>query len=335
MAPLRRLFFESFTVAAAALKQQVERPSDEPRKMPAVERSARWDALRLKFPGLDWESDSELEPAHSLVDLCFSMCEENVVKYVPWDACVRRDQELVLQRRDRHFATDSSGSLKERATTPALKADVSSDLRLELALTRRGAALHMAQVCSFDVHGKLIQRLLRERLREAPPGYSSTSLEQLLRADREIFRLISTECRTGLRPDNTGELPVDKAMLAALCNPSVSVLLLPLPGGAAKRPSDGAAGSGSKRRRGAQPSSGIHPASKGGKASGKGGKRGPRMPLKLQGMSSHDAAGSPICYNFNLEGCQGALAGASCAKGRHVCCRPNCWGDHPLSKCTR
>ena len=96
MPPLRRLFFESFTVAAAALKQQVEGPTEEPRKIPAIERVARWESLKAKFPGLDWESDQELEPAHSLVDLCFSMAEENVVRYIPWEPCVRHGQGLAL-----------------------------------------------------------------------------------------------------------------------------------------------------------------------------------------------------------------------------------------------
>ena len=236
-------------------------------------------------------------------------------------------------KRDKHFATDSSGALKERATTPSLRADVSSDLRLELALTRRGAALHMAQVCSFDVHGKLIQRLLREHLREPPAGFTSPSLDQLMRADKEMFKIVAADCRAGLRPDLRGELPFDKALMSALFNPTVSFMLLPLPG-ATKRHTDNAGPSSNKRRRTQPaPSSSQAASSKGGKGSGgKGGKRGPRMPAKLQGMSSHDPSGAAICYNFDLDGCPHAAIGASCSKGKHICCRPQCFGYHPLSK---
>jgi hypothetical protein len=55
----------------------------------------------------------------------------------------------------------------------------------------------------------------------------------------------------------------------------------------------------------------------GSKKSGK----GPRMPLELVGMSSSTPQGSPICFNFNLDGCK---PGERCPKGFHVCCRPGC-----------
>ena len=61
-----------------------------------------------------------------------------------------------------------------------------------------------------------------------------------------------------------------------------------------------------------------------GEAAGKegGGKR-PRMPQEHIGMENAVNAG-PICFAFNLAGCDKALPGAKCQHGWHVCAKPNC-----------
>ena len=67
----------------------------------------------------------------------------------------------------------------------------------------------------------------------------------------------------------------------------------------------------------------------GGKPGGKGGGKGAgkprapvRMPQKLIGMNPSTEAGEPICFNFNLDGCQGAEDGQKCEKGWHVKMKP-------------
>ena len=69
---------------------------------------------------------------------------------------------------------------------------------------------------------------------------------------------------------------------------------------------------------------------KGGQGKGK----GPNMPKELVGMAHQDEQGKRICYGFNMSvGCKDASPGASCQRGRHVCCKPQCHGSHSLREC--
>ena len=64
--------------------------------------------------------------------------------------------------------------------------------------------------------------------------------------------------------------------------------------------------------------------SKGGKSAGKKGSgKGPRMPAELIGMES-SFKGEPICFGWNLDGCEKALPGKKCQHGWHVCAKSGC-----------
>jgi len=58
-----------------------------------------------------------------------------------------------------------------------------------------------------------------------------------------------------------------------------------------------------------------------GEGKGKGKLDGPRVPaqLRVEGASSVDTHGNPICFAFNLGGCPNAPPGGSCPRGRHIC----------------
>ena len=69
---LRRLFFESFTLVTAELKNKVERTDDnKPHKMTLAERNARRDNISPKLSGLDL--DGVHDPARFTIDLAFAM----------------------------------------------------------------------------------------------------------------------------------------------------------------------------------------------------------------------------------------------------------------------
>ena len=54
------------------------------------------------------------------------------------------------------------------------------------------------------------------------------------------------------------------------------------------------------------------------------------MPYELQGMEkSH--GGKPICFGYNCKsGCSNSVDGnRMCSRGKHVCARKGCGGDHP------
>ena len=62
---------------------------------------------------------------------------------------------------------------------------------------------------------------------------------------------------------------------------------------------------------------------RGGKA-----KRGPRMPPELVGMAYMTDRDEPICFAYNLDGCDKADSGERCPRGLHVCARPGCFKAH-------
>ena len=76
----------------------------------------------------------------------------------------------------------------------------------------------------------------------------------------------------------------------------------------------------------------------GGKSKGKSGnQKGSTAfpPPSLQPGVGRTAEGHPICFAFNLGGCDGAPAGGTCPKGKHVCTKIGCQHPHPAHMCTK
>ena len=67
---------------------------------------------------------------------------------------------------------------------------------------------------------------------------------------------------------------------------------------------------------------------KGGKSSGSN-----AAPKGYNGCVGRDAKNRPICFDYNIAGCNNkALAGGSCAQGRHVCFRGGCFKTHSFQE---
>ncbi len=107
----------------------------------------------------------------------------------------------------------------------------------------------------------------------------------------------------------------------AMAAPKVNFHLLLLPG--AEYP-------GGKRQRldtADPPGKGKGRGRKGGKGAGKGDRSKVNMPKDLVGLHSKDKEGNRICFSYNLP--VGCPNGATSAKGKHVCMKPNCYKAHP------
>ena len=86
MSVIRRIFFESYTMASADLHARVERRDDDPpRRMAVQERASRHQAQQRRLPGLHLRG--ELEPSHYLIDFVQDLFEANELKYVRWEQC--------------------------------------------------------------------------------------------------------------------------------------------------------------------------------------------------------------------------------------------------------
>jgi len=126
---LRRLFFEAFTLAAADLKRRVEVNADDaPRKVPAAEREERRARVEARLTGLDLRN--ELDCSNRLVDTCIEVYEEDVLRYIAPEDATKKDMELAGIKKDRTWAVDATGAIKEKVVADRSKADISSGLLL-------------------------------------------------------------------------------------------------------------------------------------------------------------------------------------------------------------
>ncbi|CAE8741817.1 unnamed protein product, partial [Polarella glacialis] len=325
---VRRLFFEAFTLAAADLRRKVDSTdADAPRKLAAPERASRYAGQVAKLIGLVLED--ELECSHALIDLAIQSYEDDVLTYIPWASCATRSQELMGVKKDPFLKTDANGTLKLALVDDRSVANLSTDLRIHRALQRRGLAYDQAMIVDFHTHEKWVQVLLAALARVPPEGYTEVKLEQLVNADKELFRKILSRTRAGIKVAANGSKPVQAAMLALADDVDVRHFLTPLPGRPAeKRPHGQAAeesmsmGKKKRARKAAQKAKdgGVGAAAasapaRGQPSSGKGpgkGKQqnpGPRMPKELEGMVNK-LGDKILCYAFNINGCDNAkLAG--------------------------
>lgn len=335
----RRLFFESYTLCAAEMRAKLDQPTDAaPRKLAAAEREHRRAEQQRNLSGL--ALTGELEVAHSLVDLLVQQYEDNELRYVEWSKCATRAQEIMAGKSEPALKTDSHGMLRLVANSRTAVADVATDLKASLAVQRRGLAMEQAQLMSYSVHERWRDRLFQQLLRPHSPGFNPIGLQQLMRADQELFRVMAEECREGIQRKPDGSLPLDEALVKAMDSPQVMFYLLPTP---ASRASHGVPQKAAKRKAMTNNTDDDEPSPKRsrrkstakGKGRGKGQKFVP-MPQGLKGMDHTTPSGEPICFRYNLPGgCSAAADGMKCNKGVHRCARPGCHGAHSLQSCTK
>lgn len=156
-----------------------------------------------------------MEPSHLLIDIIFQMSEDNQLKYVRWDQCAKRDQELMGVKSDPTWKPDSSGIIREVKVQEELKADVSSDLKLKYALQRRSLAFDQARLVDFDKFERWSQILLEAYTASPPTGFKKVSIEQVHHADMEMFKYLMKETRNGIRPVGA-VCPLEDALTKAL-----------------------------------------------------------------------------------------------------------------------
>ena len=359
--PLRRLFFDAYTLVVNEFRRRLERGSgDAPAPVADAEREKRRKRVQDRLAGLLVEG--ELEPSHFLQDAAFAIYDTGNIRYIPWEHCSKRESELQGTKTVRQWRPDAHGAIREVSEAEPTRADLRSDLLLSYALRRRGLAMEMADLCAYETHERLVELLLGELLRVPHEGYRKCSLEQLHRADAAIFQYLASHCRGSTKRGPDGTRPFDKHLPLALLDPHVRQHLAPLmaapgskagggapassAGGGGKRANDSSLAAENKRLKAelaqVKASMGNAGGSQAPRGKGKGrGKKGagtysdtyrPKMPPGLVGKAYRTSGGDPICFSFNLGGCSGASAGGRCPKGYHVCAEPGCGQAHPMSQ---
>ena len=329
-AGLKQLAYEALTVAVAAIKQRVETPDDATRKLPAQEKDMRLKTMREKISG--FEISGEYEPGHCVIDAFAAMLEEGALRHFPLSKCVSRELELMSIKSDKQVVLLEGQQLQVKMKTDELTSELGNELRVHQAMIRRGLALEMSNMGTYNTHEKVMRHFMGHLSRPPPPGYKAASIEAILRADREPWTRVADKVRSDLRADRNGDLPVDLALLELYMSPSVAFHLLPLPAGqstaAAVKRKAPEEDDGPPKKPQPKPSPKKKNRNRAGRSS---------LPAGLHGYSGWNKQKQRICYNYNMaHGCANKVTKENnmdkCNRGFHQCIK--CHGKHSLGQCS-
>ena len=342
----RRAWFEASTVAIAEVRMKLDRTGDEqPRKMPGPERTARLKAQQARLAGIKIEGN--LKPSHAILDLLWQIKEEDALKYVSPEVCTSRSQESFGVKKESFVKTDSEGKLQSVLKEEELHADMTTEYRIKLAMTRRSLAFDNVGICSFAIMEEYQDYLYALVMRQSIPTHFPISVHQILQADKQLWAVMMELTAEGLAADATGKLPIEKKFALAKADPVYTAILQPLP-----RPTSGNAYDKTIKAFSEPP--GPYQGGKGGKGGGKGGKGGKSgkggkggtggkggkgagkgaksLPEELKGLRQVTRTGKSFCWNFNLAA--GCDEGNWCHKGLHLCMKCSAT-DHGFHSCPR
>ena len=328
---VRRLHFEACTLIVAHTKQQVNLDAnmESSRKLPAAEKQSRLQQQQARLTGVS--ITGEMQPSHALIDLAASMLETNTIIWIGPSKCSKRETEIQLTatKEKSQVISVEQQTLKITAADTQLKVENNTELQLQWSLQRRGIALDQCRLVDWDVHQRWVQYLLGLLAKQAPDGYSKIKTEQILKADKELFMIMSEEHQQSDDRLTDVPSPMNVAFKKLITDPRVTMYLLPVPMHVAPKQSTAAPSAPSA------PSTG-----KGGKGQGKVKKdwkqsnRAKAMcPSELKDFKQIDDQGRPICWSFNMKnGCKESVQDGRCKKGAHICmkCRRN---NHGAATC--
>ena len=314
MSSIRRLHFESTTLVISTIREKVTsdgaEKGDAAKRVPLAEKKQRREDQLARLNGI--AMTGELDPSHTLLDLANQMHESGVIIWLAPSRCSKRDDEVQLALKDNKSSVQvENAQLKVGPSVEVPEADWNTELKYQWCMMRRGLVLDQCRVLSWNVHQHWINYMLNLLSRPVNPGFQSIKLDQLVRADREMWTLLAQEV-TGSLKMKGNEIPLDKHVTRLSTDPRVTMLLLPLPA----------------NQRVSEPADKPKPAPKGAPrpaAPKNQNKRKTRAekscPDELKQYTTRVAAGQ-ICWSYNMkDGCQLPTNGkpAKCTRGLHLC----------------
>ena len=318
VANMRMLLFESATLVTAHLKAQATADDADVtgRKLPHVEKQARLVEQRKRLVGVLVEG--ETQPSYALVDMCQLISESNSITWISPAKCTKRDVEVqMLGKEKTSLVQAETGALRLSTTAKVPEAEHASAIHLMYCLIRRGLALDQCSLIPWKDHDLYTQTLMSYLNTDPAAGMSRVSVTQVIRADKEVWTIMSREVQPPVNGKGTSGTPVMAEALARLVNdPRVVVHLVALPLHGSSASSDKAVPS---QLNSAIPRPGVKAKAKAGKR-----KRASSMiPESLKGCACRIKEG-PVCWGFNCdEGCsldtQPGKPAPRCVKGFYVC----------------
>lgn len=313
LAVLKRLHFESVTLVMADLKKQVTSgDTSEPGKsLPFVEKQRRLRDQQQRITGISHKH--EQQPSHALIDTMFNIIETGALVYVPPSKCGSRDAEIQSEAKSKQkqLLTLEQGTLKASAGDGLSTIDVGAEMKLMYALQRRGLACDLVNLITWEAHMEWSNKLFRSLMSESVPGFNPISVQQLLRADQELFLIMAAEFDGTLRAANVGDPPPLNAEIRRLMNdPRINIHLTPTMKSEKRAVSvnqDHPKGGPPKKQKTAKPVAAKAPS---------------QLPPELVGLNLKTRDGKPLCWKRNLkQGCSNEVKKNRCRFGYHYCMR--------------
>ena len=227
---LRRLLFEAQSYVLAQLKMSVSGDqSSMARKLPVPEKPARLADLKHRLSGVVLEG--EKEPAYSLIDLCQTIYETGNIIWIHPSKRHKRESEVRASVKDpKQIVKVEPQVLKIDAEVSTGEAEHGTELKLMWCLQRRGFAMDMTGVASWDIHEKWVDTLFRSYSSDVSQATRPVTFAQLIKADCEMWTLLAREHHS-VKPDAHGNKPLDAAISQMQYDPRIIVHLMPQPVG--------------------------------------------------------------------------------------------------------
>ena len=184
--------------------------------------------------------------------------------------------------------------------------------------------MDQCRLLDWSVHEDWVQWLLQSITKDVPSGFNAIKIEQIIKADQELWTLLAQQQTKSLKPvDDKPALNNEFRKLTT--DPRITMYVLPLP------------------RSGAPPSAPLKTAAPRPAAAPKPGANKRRKltraekscPAELKNYNLRLEGKGNICWNYNLsQGCSNSTTGtpAKCMRGFHVCAHCHKPG-HSVTSC--
>ena len=162
-------------------------------------------------------------------DYVAKMLEADTPMYLEPHRFTTRASEVSREKPGKEIVLDNV-NLTVKDVVPKDKCQISNELQLHQAFTRRALACDLMQACTFKDMERWHRHLLDQMQSPAPPGFRPPNMEQVLRTDRAAWVRMAEQVTT-LKRSPDGSLPLDKALEELRADPSVMFHLIPMPAG--------------------------------------------------------------------------------------------------------
>ena len=165
----------------------------------------------------------ELDPSHALLDLANQMQESGVIVWLAPSKCSKRDDEVQMSLKGVCPGRELPAEGWPSVEVP--EGDWNTELKFQWCMMRRGLALNQCRVLSWSVHQHWINYMLNLLGRPVNPGFQSIKIDQLVRADREMWAILAQEVNGSLKMQGA-VIPLDQHVTRLSTDPRHHLSLL-------------------------------------------------------------------------------------------------------------